>query len=214
VTRGRTLTRSFYARDVLTVAPDLLNKVLVHDDPEAGRLAMRIVEVEAYLGRDDPASHAYRGPTRRNATMFGPPGHLYVYFTYGMHWCANVTTGPADAAHAVLLRAGAPVAGIEAMRARRPTSRADRDLGAGPARLTLALGLTGADDGLDLTRGPVRILDDGTPPPSTPAWSTRVGLVVGEGDLDEWRCYVAGDPHLSRNHPGRARPRKPRRGDG
>jgi DNA-3-methyladenine glycosylase len=205
--RGRSLTRAFYGRDVLTVAPELLHKVLVHDDPAAGRLAMRIVEVEAYLGQHDPASHAYRGPTKRNATMFGPPGHLYVYFTYGMHWCANVVTGPPGVAHAVLLRAGAPVDGIDAMRARRPTSRSDRDLGAGPARLTLALGLTGAHDGLDLTRGPVRIVDDGTPPPA-PAWSTRVGLRAGEGDLDEWRCYVAGDPHLSRNNPGRARPRK------
>src|SRR6478609_4876032 len=145
----RTLPRSFYRRDPRVVAPELLNKVL-----HLGDLRARIVEVEAYCGAEDPGSHAYKGPTRRNATMFGPPGHLYVYFTYGMHWCANVTTGPADAAHAVLLRAGAPVAGIEAMRARRPTSRADRDLGAGPARLTLALGLTGTDDGLDLTRGP------------------------------------------------------------
>ena len=179
MTRGRTLGRGFYQRDVLTVAPELLNKVLVHDDPVVGRLAMRIVEVEAYLGRDDPASHAYRGPTRRNATMFGSPGHLYVYFTYGMHWCANVTTGPPGAAHAVLLRAGAPVDGLDAMRARRRTSRADRDLGAGPARLTLALGLTGAQDGLDLPRGPVRILDDGVSPPAAAAWSTRVGLRAG-----------------------------------
>src|SRR6185436_6780571 len=113
MTRGRTLGRSFYARGVLTVAPELLNKVLVHDDPAVGRLAMRIVEVEAYLGRDDPASHAYRGQTRRNATMFGPPGHLYVYFTYGMHWCANVVARERVAGSAVLLRAAAPVSGVE-----------------------------------------------------------------------------------------------------
>lgn len=203
----RILPRGFYRRDSREVAPDLLNKVVICRGASG-----RIVEVEAYVGAIDPASHAYRGRTERNATMFGPAGRLYVYFTYGMHWCANVTTGPPDAAHAVLLRAGAPVGGIDAMRTRRPTSRGDRDLGAGPARLTLALGLTGEHDGLDLTRGPVRILDDGTPPPPSPAWSTRVGLLAGEGDLDEWRCYLAGDPHLSRNNPGRARPRRNRSG--
>ena len=193
---------------MLTVTPELLNKVLVHDDPTAGRLAMRIVEVEAYLGSDDPASHAYRGQTPRNATMFGPSGHLYVYFTYGMHWCANVVTGPVGTAHAVLLRAGAPVDGVDEMWARRPKARRERDLGAGPGRLTQALGLTGAHDGTDLVTGSVRLVDDGTPPPSDPAWSTRVGLRAGEGDRDEWRCYVAGDPHLSRIKPGPAKPRK------
>jgi DNA-3-methyladenine glycosylase len=208
VARSRTLPRAFYARDVLTVTPELLNKVLVHDHPEMGRLAMRIVEVEAYLGESDPASHAYRGQTARNATMFGPPGHLYVYFTYGMHWCANVVTATTGVAHAVLLRAGAPVEGVDAMWSNRPKARNARELGAGPGRLTQALGLTGAHDGIDLVRGPVRIVDDGVRPPDAPMWSTRVGLRVGEGDLDEWRCYVAGDPHLSRNHPGGGRSRR------
>jgi DNA-3-methyladenine glycosylase len=142
--------------------------------------------------------------------MFGPPGHLYVYFTYGMHWCANVVTGPAGVAHAVLLRAGAPLDGIEIMAARRPKARVERELGAGPGRLTQALGLTGAHNGVDLVNGPVRILDDGTPPPDRPMWSTRVGLRSGEGDLDEWRCYVGGDRHLSRINPGRSRPRTSR----
>src|SRR5436305_3141680 len=124
------LPRSFYDHDSRVLAPLLLNKVLVVGDRQA-----RIVEVEAYASGEDPASHAYRGLTRRNATMFGPPGHLYVYFTYGMHWCANVVAaGPIDG-HAVLLRAGAPVGGVEQIRAARPAARRDRDLASGPGRL-------------------------------------------------------------------------------
>lgn len=199
MSRGRTLPRRFYARDALEVAPELLNKVLVHDDPAAGRLAMRIVEVEAYRGSEDPGSHGFRGPTRRNATMFGPPGRLYVYFTYGMHWCANVVTGRRGEPNAVLLRAGAPLEGLATMQARRPGARRDRDLGAGPARLAQALGITGDHDGIDLVRGRIRILDDGTPPPASPAWSTRVGLRPGRGEHHPWRCYVPGDPHVSRS---------------
>lgn len=198
--RGRTLGRAFYARDSLAVAPDLLHKVLVHDDPEVGRLAVRIVEVEAYRGADDAGSHGFRGPTPRTESMFGPPGHLYVYFTYGMHWCANVVTGAAGEANAVLLRAGEPVDGIEAMRARRPAARRDRDLASGPAKLTQALGLTGVHDGVDLVarRGPVRILDDGVPPPAEPCWTARIGLAPGRGDEHPWRVTVPGHPHLSR----------------
>ena len=198
MTRGRTLPRRFYARDALEVAPDLLHKLLVHDDPVEGRIAARIVEVEAYRGFEDPGSHGYRGPTPRTTTMFGPPGHLYVYFTYGMHWCANVVTGAAGESNAVLLRAGEPVAGLDAIRRRRPGARRDRDLAAGPARLAQALGLDGGLDGADLVRGPVRILDDGTPPPETPTWSTRIGLRPGKGDTHPWRCFVPGSPHVSR----------------
>jgi len=199
---GRVLDRGFYACDARTLAPLLLNKVLVHHDPDAGRLSVRIVEVEAYAGAEDPGSHGFRGPTKRNATMFGPPGHLYVYFTYGMHWCANVVGGTEGVASGVLLRAAAPLTGIEAMRARRAAARRDTQLCSGPARLAQALGLAGAHDGTDLVRGAVRLLDDGTPPPGSPAVTTRVGLRVGRGDEHPWRFFVPGDPNVSRGPKG------------
>ncbi len=146
------------------------------------------------------SSHAFRGPTPRTEAMFGPPGHLYVYFTYGMHWCANVVTGVVGEANAVLLRAGEPVDGIEVMRARRPAARRDRDLTSGPAKLTQAVGLSGAHDGVDLVarRGPVRVLDDGVAPPADPDWTTRIGLAPGRGDEHPWRAVVPGHPYLSR----------------
>jgi DNA-3-methyladenine glycosylase len=188
------LDRSFYDHDSRVLAPLLLNKVLVVGERQA-----RIVEVEAYAAAEDPASHAYRGPTRRNATMFGPPGHLYVYFTYGMHWCANVVCGGPLDGHAVLLRAGAPLAGLEAMRAARPAARRDRDLCSGPARLCQALGLTGADDGVDLVApapGGAWLADDGTPPPRRPGRSVRIGITKAVDH--RWRWYVAGDANVSR----------------
>jgi DNA-3-methyladenine glycosylase len=199
--RGRALPRSFYARDSRELAPDLLGKLLVHDDPELGRLAVRLVEVEAYAGAEDPGSHGYGGETPRNRVMFGPPGHLYVYFTYGMHWCANVVCGETGWASAVLLRAGAPVTGAEIMRTRRLAARRDRDLASGPARLTQALGITGAHNGVDLLRGSVRLLDDGTPPPSRPGRSTRVGLNPGRGDSFRWRWFVRDEPNVSPGRP-------------
>jgi DNA-3-methyladenine glycosylase len=183
------------------LAPDLLNKLLVYDDAEAGRLSVRIVEVEAYAGAEDPGSHAYRGRTPRTETMFGPAGHLYVYFTYGMHWCMNVVAGDPGRASAVLLRGAAPAEGIPTMRSRRPAAVHDRDLCSGPARLTQALGITGTFDGVDLTRGPLRIVDDHVPPPSNPGVSTRVGLAAGRGDEHPWRWFVAGDPNVSRTRP-------------
>jgi DNA-3-methyladenine glycosylase len=188
----RTLPRSFYRRDPRVVAPELLNKLL-----RLGELRARIVEVEAYCGAEDPGSHAYRGPTRRNATMFGPPGHLYVYFTYGMHWCANAVCGDHDGL-AVLLRAAQPLEGLDAMRAARPGARVDRDLLRGPARLCQAFGVTGDDDGADLVKGPLTVADDGTPPPSVPAVGLRVGLSAGRGDTLPWRWAVAGSPFVSR----------------
>lgn len=192
----RVLVRSFYGRDSRDVAPELLGKLLVRRATE-GRLAARIVEVEAYGGGDDPGSHAFRGRTARNATMFGPAGHLYVYFTYGMHWCANVVCGEKGSPSAVLLRAAAPLEGLDVMRARRPRARRDRELCAGPARLAQAFGLDGAFDGADLVRGEVRVVDDGAPTPAHVV-NTRVGLGPGRGDDAQWRWYVAGDPNVSR----------------
>ena len=191
--RRKRLPRSFYRRDPRIVAPELLGKVLVH-----GGLSARIVEVEAYCGAEDPGSHAFRGMTRRNATMFGPAGGLYVYFTYGMHWCANAVCGEVGEGVAVLLRAAEPLTGIEEMRSRRPAARRDRDLCRGPARLCQAFGLDGSFDGAHLPtadRG-VTIVDDGTPPPEGPTIGTRIGLSAG-AELP-WRWSVTGDPHLSR----------------
>ena len=149
------------------------------------------MEVEAYRGADDPGSHGFRGMTKRNAAMFGPPGHLYVYFTYGMHWCANVVAETGGLAAAVLLRALTPLDGRDAMySARGPTARRDRDLCSGPAKLTQALGIDGALDGADLVtadRG-VAIVDDGRAPPPDPAVTTRIGLTSG-ADLP-WRFHV------------------------
>ena len=198
---ARALRRAFYERDSREVAPLLLNKVLEHDDPDAGRLAVRIVEVEAYAGGEDPGSHGYRGPTPRTATMFGPGGHLYVYFTYGMHWCANVVTATEGVCSAVLLRAGAPLVGIDVMRERRPAAARDRELCSGPARLAQALGIEKAYDGADLVTGPLRILDDGTAPPAAPGNSTRVGLGAGRGEEHPWRWFVPDDENVSRARP-------------
>ncbi|HZT67947.1 MAG TPA: DNA-3-methyladenine glycosylase [Acidimicrobiales bacterium] len=201
--RPRPLPRSFYRRDSLVVGPELLNKVLA-----SGAVRGRIVEVEAYRGGEDPASHAYRGPTARNRTMFGPPGHLYVYFTYGMHWCANAVCMPEGVAQAVLLRALAPLEGLAEMRAARPAARSERDLCRGPARLCQALGIDRRHDGADLVtadRG-VTVLDDGTPPPEAPAAGPRVGINVAAEVA--WRWWVPDDPHVSAHRSG-ARRRRP-----
>ena len=187
------LPRQFYRRDPREVAPELLNKVLVR-----GPLSGRIVEVEAYAGAEDPGSHAFRGLTRRNATMFGPPGHLYVYFTYGMHWCANAVCGEEGEGVAVLLRALAPLSGLDQMRAARLKARRDRDLCSGPGKLCQAFAVTKEDDGADLVTGnrDLVITDTGVAPPSLPVVTTRVGLSAG-ADLP-WRWYVPGEPNVSR----------------
>lgn len=192
------LPRSFYEGDSREVAPQLLNKVLIH-----GELSGRIVEVEAYAAEDDPASHAFRGETARNRTMFGSPGLLYVYFTYGMHFCANAVCGEVGWAHAVLLRALHPVGGIDVMRARRAAARRDVDLTSGPAKLCSALAIDRDLDGADLVaddRG-ITIIDDGTPPPATPGQSGRIGIRVATEE--PWRWFVPGDPYLSRAEPRR-----------
>lgn len=150
---------------VVELAPLLLGAVLENRDAE-GTVAVRLTEVEAYTGSLDPGSHAFRGPTARNASMFGPSGRLYVYFTYGMHWCVNVVCAPAGEPAAILLRAGAVVHGVDLARRRRPAARTGRDLARGPARLAAALGLNGADDGEPVLVGP---LSDGKAagPPSS-----------------------------------------------
>lgn len=190
--RERRLSRSFYQRSPLEVAPDLLHKVFVHGD-RAGR----IVEVEAYLGTDDPASHAFRGPTPRTEVMFGPPGHLYVYFSYGMHWCANAVVDEPGTAGAVLIRALAPLRGLDAMTAARPAARRRVDLANGPAKACQALGIEGHHDGLDLTQGQgPTIVDDGTAAPTDIDTGPRVGI----SRAADWpfRFSVPGDPHRSK----------------
>jgi len=190
------VARAFYRRDPREVAPELLNKILVH-----GGRAGRIVEAEAYCGAEDPGAHSYRGMTPRNQVMFGPPGHLYVYFTYGMHWCANAVCGQEGVGVAVLLRALAPLAGLDDMRAVRPAARRDRDLCSGPAKLCQALGLDRSFDGADLVAGDrgVTILDDGTPPPDQPGQGLRIGLSAGAEH--PWRWWVRRDPNVSRGEP-------------
>ena len=176
------------------------------DGPD-GTVAVALSEVEAYAGPADPASHAYRGPTRRTEVMFGPPGFLYVYFVYGMHWCCNVVCGPAGEASAVLLRAGRVVAGAELARARRPAARTDVELARGPARLASALGIAAPANGADLLdpASPVR-LRSGTPvPDSAVRRGPRVG-VAAAADVP-WRLWVDADPTVS---PYRAATRRPR----
>jgi DNA-3-methyladenine glycosylase len=175
----------------------------------AGGVTIRLTEVEAYAGVGaDPASHAHRGRTARNGVMFGPPGRLYVYFTYGMHWCANVVCGPDGQAAAVLLRAGEVVDGLAAARARRPAARTDRELARGPARLTTALGIDGTANGTHLLAGDgaVRLLAGHPVPGSAIRSGPRVG--VAGGQATRWRFWLAGEPSVTpyrRHSPRRAR---------
>jgi len=172
-------------------------------------VTVRLTEVEAYAGESDPGSHAFRGRTPRTAVMFGPPGHAYVYFTYGMHWCLNVVCGPAGHASAVLVRAGAVIAGIELARERRPGAR-ERDLARGPARLTRALAVTGKDDGTPLlTEGTVRLDAGPAVPDAAVSVGPRVG-VAGDGAGTPWRFWLTGEPTVSPYRPAVAR-RRPAR---
>jgi DNA-3-methyladenine glycosylase len=196
---GRPLGRRFYLRPTLRVARDLLGKVLVHDTPD-GVAAGRIVEVEAYRGPEDRAAHSAGGRrSARNEVMYGPPGHAYVYFIYGMHHCVNVVTRPAGRPEAVLIRALEPTAGEALMRARRrlPHAPAWR-LCRGPGALCQALGIARPENGVDLVRGPVRILD-GAPVPSRDVVRTpRIGVdYAGAHAARPWRFAVRTSPAVS-----------------
>ena len=202
-----TLPAGFYARPVLTVARDLLG-ALVDRETADGVVTLRLTEVEAYDGAKDPGSHAYRGQTPRNATMFGPPGHLYVYFTYGMHWCMNLVCGPPGTAAAVLLRAGTVVAGTELARRRRPGAT-DRDLARGPARMTKALGVDRELDGVDVTdpAAPLRVRAGVPVSSDAVAVGPRTG-VGGEAAGYHWRFSVLGEPTVSPYRPAAPRRRR------
>lgn len=221
------LPREFFGRPSTEVAPDLLGCVLWRDSPE-GVVAVRLVEVEAYQGAHDPASHAYRGQTARNAVMFGPPGHMYVYFTYGMHFCANLVCQPVGQAEAVLLRAGEVVAGSELAARRRARENGKAlsvpaapgngrtlrgvDLARGPARLCQALGIDRQLDGADVCEpgsplgiGPAWSSDSGPSGPAVISTGPRVG--IRQATDRPWRYWLAGDGHVSIYRP--LKPRAP-----
>lgn len=203
---GRLLPRSFFARPALEVAPDLLGAVAV-TGTGSDSIAVRITEVEAYAGPADPASHAFRRTTR-SGVMFGPPGFLYVYFIYGMHWCANVVTSQDEVASAVLLRAGEVIGGLSNARRRRPGKsglmRRDVDLARGPSAMTQVLGLTGADSGADLCRpGRPFALRSGAPPAQIRT-GPRVGVTAAADR--QWRFWDGQSPTVSAYRPGGRRP--------
>ena len=185
---------------VLDVAPRLLGAVLRH-----GEVACRLTEVEAYDGSGDPGSHAYRGLTARNAVMFGPPAHLYVYFTYGMHHCCNVVCGPEGSASAVLLRAGEVVDGLDVARSRRTTAKGDRDLARGPANLCRALAIGAQENGHDLTQEPLTLT-----PPAAGAGDVLSGPRVGLRLAADrpWRFWSASEPTVSTYRPAVPRRRE------
>jgi DNA-3-methyladenine glycosylase len=201
---GATLGRADLEGPVLEVAPRLLGCLLTH----AG-VTVRLTEVEAYAGTDDPGSHAFRGPTPRTEVMFGPAGHLYVYLSYGMHRCVNVVTGAAGRASAVLLRAGSVVRGAEQARARREAGRRtpvrDRDLARGPGVLTQALDLGAAHHGLDLTaqEAPVLLVAGAPVDARRIRTGPRVGVSGegGDGDVYPWRFWIEGEETVSAYRP-------------
>ena len=195
------LKREFYARPTLDVARDLVGKLLVHRTSD-GRAAGRIVEVEAYIGEDDPACHAAPGPTTRNEPLYGPPGVAYVYLNYGLHYLVNAVTEPAGSPAAVLIRALDPVDGLTLMRKRRSAARwrkgkpvpRDHELCRGPGNLTAALGITLAQNRFSLTRRPLTIEDDGYVAEDV-GWTPRIGIRVGTEH--HWRCVLRGNPAVS-----------------
>lgn len=201
--------RDVLSGDAREVAPLLLGSVLTHDSRD-GAVSVRLTEVEAYLGPEDslhpdPGSHTFRGPTPRNAPMFGPAGHLYVYFTYGLHHCANIVCGPDGVASAVLLRAGEVTAGHQLARHRRPTSKSAADLASGPARLAKALGLTTADSGRDALAVPFSLVLPSEPVAEFSS-GPRVGVSgAGGSERYSWRFWITGDPTVSRYKAGKLR---------
>jgi DNA-3-methyladenine glycosylase len=203
---GRTtLPRAELAVDVVDAAFRLLG-CTVEADTSDGTVAARLVEVEAYRGADDPAAHSFRGRTARNAVMFGPPGHLYVYFVYGMHFCANVTCLADGEPGAVLLRAAEVTSDAAVAFARRPTARRAADLARGPARLAALLGLGRAHNGVDVTdpASPVRLLAGAPADPSLVRTGPRVGVAAAHER--PWRFWLAGSPAVSTYRPGRGAP--------
>jgi DNA-3-methyladenine glycosylase len=203
-----TVDRQWLARPALVTAPRLLDGVLV-SDVGGHRVAVRLTEVEAYEGVEDPASHAFRGRTARTAVMFGPAGYLYTYFTYGMHWCANIVCGADGVAAAVLLRAGEVVDGLDVAHSRRPAARRDVDLARGPARLALCLGLAAAQNGMDLCDDASAVRLESVPARRRPGIlaGPRVGISVAAERA--WRFSLGADPTVSTfkaGAPKRARP--------
>lgn len=202
------LPRTFFDRDAIAVAPELLGCVLSHETSE-GLVAVELTEVEAYMGEADPPSHAFRGQTARNAVMFGPPGHAYVYFTYGMHFCVNLVCLRPGTASAVLLRAGRVVAGEELAARRRSAVPRGPKLASGPARLCQALGIGREQNGADVCagEGPLRITSGQLRYDSVVATGPRVG--VSSGAEVPWRYWIAGDTSVSAYRPHVPRKRKP-----
>jgi DNA-3-methyladenine glycosylase len=185
------LGRDFYARPVIEVARDCLGKILVH-----GKTAGRIVEVEAYLGVNDRAAHAWRGVTDRTRVMFGEPGYAYIYFIYGMYECLNFVCEPAGQAGCVLIRALEPIAGIATMRRRRPTAKGVENLANGPGKLTLAMGITRKLNGTDLTGGPLQVRRPRAEPAIEVLTTPRIGIT----HCADWplRFLIAGNRFVSK----------------
>ena len=210
------IPREFLARPAQEVAPDLLGCVFEHETAD-GLVAVALTEVEAYAGEVDPASHAYRGRTGRNAVMFGPAGHAYVYFTYGMHFCVNVVCMPPGTASALLLRAGLVIAGEELARARRGPASTPRDLARGPARLCQALGIDRRLDGADLSdeASPLRLRKAVATVRSEEKTAIHTGPRVGvrEGADVPWRFWLDGAATVSAYRPYVRRRRAPEPGE-